>query len=376
MFDTLIQYWRMTGDAQYNGIVSQGMQFQQGANGDFMPANQSKTEGNDDQSTWALAAMSAAESQFPDPQDGTAWLALADAVFNEQAGRWDTQTCGGGVRWQIYAFNNGYNYKNSIANGNFFQLAARLARFTGNSTYSDWASKAFNWTTTVGFIDADWNVYDGAATTSNCTAVDHIQLSNSAGTYIAGVAHMYNISSGASAWKSALDGLLNRTLDLFFPNGVASEISCEGLGTCSSDMAYYKGFLGHWLADTTQMAPYTAQSILPKLTSSAQAAAKACDGDVCPEVWKGTTSTNATSGVGQQLSALSFVQGLLVKDAATPEGNATSTSTGSSSATQTSATASGSGTSASKSAGVLVGAGTARLGLLAAGLGSVAWLML
>jgi mannan endo-1,6-alpha-mannosidase len=382
MFDTLIQYWHLTGDSQYNGIVSQGIQAQQGPNGDFMPPNQTASEGNDDQSTWALAAMSAAESQFPDTQNGTAWLALADAVFNDQVARWDTSSCGGGLRWQIFSFNNGYTYKNSLANGNFFQLAARLARYTGNSTYSDWASKAFNWTTTVGFIDEKWNVYDGADTTTNCSSISRLQFSNSAGTYISGVAHMYNTSSGSSEWKTALDGLLNQTLSLFFPNGVLSEQACESEDTCDVDQMAFKGLLAHWLVDTIQMAPYTSQSILPMLTSSAQAAAKACNGDACPEVWSGTTSTNVTSGVGQQLSALSVVHSLLVNNASAPVtettggSNATSTGTSTGSSTKPSSSASGSASSTSKNAAAVLGGEAMKMGLLAALLGSMACLIL
>lgn len=57
LFDTLINYWHLTGDSQYNSLVSEGLIFQQGPNGDFMPPNQTKSEGNDDQAIWALAAM-------------------------------------------------------------------------------------------------------------------------------------------------------------------------------------------------------------------------------------------------------------------------------------------------------------------------------
>lgn len=381
MFDTLIQYWHLTGDSQYNDIVSQGIQAQQGPNGDFMPPNQTKTEGNDDQSTWALAAMSAAESQFPDAENGTPWLALADGVFNDQVARWDTSSCGGGLRWQIFSYNVGYTYKNSIANGNFFHLAARLARYTGNSTYSDWASKAFSWSTTVGFIDDKWNVYDGGETTTNCTSIDRLQFSNSAGTYISGAAHMYNITSGSSEWKTALDGLLNQTLSVFFPKGVLSEQACESNGACDVDQMAYKGLLAHWLVDTIQMAPYTLQSILPMLTSSAQAAAKDCNGNVCPEVWSGAASANVTSGVGQQLSALSVVQSLLVNNASAPVtettggSNATSTGTSTGSSTKSSSTASGS-PSTSKNAAAVLGGESTRMRLLAGLLGCVACLIL
>lgn len=88
--------------------------------------------------------MDAAESNFPEASSGPSWLSLADAVFNFQASEWDDGTCGGGIRWQVYSFGNGYNLKNAISDGGFFQLAARLARYTGNSTYGDWANKV-NW---------------------------------------------------------------------------------------------------------------------------------------------------------------------------------------------------------------------------------------
>jgi mannan endo-1,6-alpha-mannosidase len=71
MFGTLIDYWYYTGDTSYNTITTQAMQWQIGPDDNFMPANQTKTEGNDDQSFWGMAAMSAAEQKFPDPPSGT-----------------------------------------------------------------------------------------------------------------------------------------------------------------------------------------------------------------------------------------------------------------------------------------------------------------
>ena len=97
--------------------------------------------------------MTAAERGFPDPPSSSgvkSWLQLAQSVFDSQVLRWDTKTCGGGLRWQIFAFNDGYDYKNTLTNGNFMQLGARLARYTGNQTYSEWASKVSDWTFKVG----------------------------------------------------------------------------------------------------------------------------------------------------------------------------------------------------------------------------------
>ena len=48
MFGALIDYWYFTGDNSHNDITTQAMLFQVGPNKDYMPPNQTKTEGNDD----------------------------------------------------------------------------------------------------------------------------------------------------------------------------------------------------------------------------------------------------------------------------------------------------------------------------------------
>ena len=200
-WDSLIHYWHQTGDDSYNDIIGEALRWQIGSENDYMPVNQSKSEGNDDQSTWALAAMTAAEYGFPSDVlkvlDTTTWVDLAIAVFNSQAARWDEETCNGGLRWQIFSFNNGYNYKNSMTNGNFYQLASRLARFTANNTYADWGERVQDWTFEVGLIgDANSTrpgaVYDGSDSSENCSTINHIQWTASIGTYLAGSAYAYN----------------------------------------------------------------------------------------------------------------------------------------------------------------------------------------
>lgn len=112
MMGTLIDYWYYTGDGTYNDITQQALLFQVGDTNDYMPRNQTRTEGNDDQGFWGLSVMSAAEYNFPNPPaDKPQWLGLAQAVFNTQASRWDTEYCDGGLRWQIFTWNNGYDYK-------------------------------------------------------------------------------------------------------------------------------------------------------------------------------------------------------------------------------------------------------------------------
>jgi mannan endo-1,6-alpha-mannosidase len=190
----VINYWHYTGDTQYNNITQQAMLHQTGDDWDFMPTNQTKTEGNDDQGFWGMAAMTAAETNFPplaSPAPG--WLGLAQGVFNTQASRWDPQDCNGGLRWQIFPFNNGYNYKNSISNGCFFNLGARLALYTGNATYADWATKTFQWIYDVGLMSPTYQIFDGTQIADNCTAKDHNTWSYNAGIYMLGAAAMYNL---------------------------------------------------------------------------------------------------------------------------------------------------------------------------------------
>jgi hypothetical protein len=193
MFGSLIDYYSYTSDASFNTLVTNGMLFQVGPNADFMPPNQTKTLGNDDQCFWALSAMSAAENNFPDPPHGQPqWLALAQAVFNTQVLRWNTRTCGGGLKWQIFTFNAGYNYKNTISNGCFFNLGARLALYTQNETYANWAEKSWDWMLGAGLVSASWEVFDGSGDDDNCASINGAQWSYNAGILLAAAATMFN----------------------------------------------------------------------------------------------------------------------------------------------------------------------------------------
>jgi mannan endo-1,6-alpha-mannosidase len=147
-----------------------------------------------------MAALSAAEQKYPNPPaDSPQWLALAQAVFNSQALRWDTSTCNGGLKWQIFTFNNGYNYKNTISNGCFFNIAARLAVYTGNSSYADWAEKTWDWVFAIGLGSPSYQFFDGTDNNQNCTSLDHIQWTYNVGVFMLGAANMYHYVSSIRA---------------------------------------------------------------------------------------------------------------------------------------------------------------------------------
>lgn len=315
---SLIDYWSYTGDSTYNAQVAEAIQWQSGDLGDFMTRNQTRTEGNDDQAFWGFAAMEAAEQKFPDPTDPKAfsWLSLAQGVFNTQVPRWDLapSTCGGGLKWQIFPFNAGFNYKNAISNGCFFSLGARLARYTGNTTFSDWAERAYDWSSSVGLIDKDYNVYDGSDDTINCTQINHQQFSYVAGVFLHGSAYMWNRTQDQK-WHERVDGFLKGIQNVFFPDGknVMVEIACEPQGNCNNDMQSFKAYLSRWMAVTAQLAPWTQPTIKPLLTTSAIAAAQQCSGpgNVCGMRWTNGANYDGLTGPGEQMAAMQVISSMM-----------------------------------------------------------------
>ncbi|TWU75131.1 hydrolase 76 protein [Metarhizium rileyi] len=326
MMGALIDYWYYSGDSQYNELVEEALLFQVGDSNDYMPRNQTLTEGNDDQGFWGLAVMSAAEYKFPDPPPHKPqWLALAQAVFNTQAGRWDTEHCNGGLRWQIFKWNQGFDYKNSISQACFFALGARLALYTGNNSYAEWAEKSWDWMTGIGFIDQYWRVIDGAHTGTNCT--DHVpyQFSYNAGGFILGAAVMYNYTEDP-VWKYRLDNLLSAS-KVFFTGpdkNIMTEVACEPVSLCNVDQQSFKAYLSRWLAAITKWAPHTYDFVMPLLRASAVAAAKQCVGGdnkrMCGLKWN-QDSYDGSTGVGQQMAAMEVTLACLIQDRPAPVGH-------------------------------------------------------
>lgn len=98
-----------------------------------------------------------------------------------------------------------------MSNGAFLQLATRLARYTGNQTYTDWANRIYSWTENIGLIGSGYHVFDGTDDTINCTQINHIEWTYNAGLYIYSAAIMYNMTAGTDVggmWQTRLTGLI------------------------------------------------------------------------------------------------------------------------------------------------------------------------
>jgi mannan endo-1,6-alpha-mannosidase len=272
--------------------------------------------------------MTMAEYNMTDPPPPyPSWSNICKNIFNDYVTRWiaSSDTCGGGLKWQIFPTSPGYDYKNSISNGAFVQLAARLARFTGNQTYYEWAERAWNWSVGIGLIDQSYNVYDGTDDVINCTAIDHTLWSYNVAVYLYGAAVMQNYTEGAEPWASRVDGLLEFALRAFvspFPNATNVMYEhCELSWSCNVDQYSFRAYLARYLAKTTVIMPSTKDKVLPVLIASAQAAASLCSGGTrgteCGSRWY-LGSWDGTTGLGQALSAMEVVQALLVDEAAPP----------------------------------------------------------
>ncbi|KAI1764233.1 glycoside hydrolase family 76 protein [Hypoxylon sp. FL1150] len=339
LWGSLLDYRDRTGETKYDGLISQGLQWQVGSNADYLPANFTAQLGNDDQAIWALSALDADELDFTaPPSDDPQWLDLAVNVFGEQASdarRVDDGDCKGALRWMLFTFSDGYDYVSAGANIEFFNLAAQLAWVTNNETYSDAASDTYDLLVDIGFVTDKFQVYDGAQV-DDCSAINKIQYSYTAAMLLQGSAYMYNHTSGATEWKDRVDGLVDAVTDTFFPDGVAFEVACESNNKCNTDIFFYKGTLHRGLGSTVQMAPYTADKILPILKTSAKAAVAQCtggdNGRLCGYHWN-STKNDGTSGAGQQLSVLSALISILPQQAAAAAtgGNSSSSGNGTSS---------------------------------------------
>ncbi|PHH83682.1 hypothetical protein CDD82_5440 [Ophiocordyceps australis] len=322
LWGAMLDYYHFTQDPSYNDVVIQALLSPPNLAPTFnyMPKEHQLEEGNDDLFFWGSAVMSAAERNFPQPnKDIPSWLDISVNVFNSLASRWDTQNCDGGLLWQIFPENpNGMTYKNSISNGGFFQLAARLARATGNETYVDWAQKVWDWSASTGLVDAtSFHVFDGVDTRTACKEVNKVSFTYTSGIYMYGAAVMAN-HTGKPEWSDRAEKLLGGAGWFFSKDekakNVMFEASCETVDKCNSDMTTFKGYMSRYMWQTANMVPSLRGKIENYLIPSAKAAVATCtggeDGRQCGMKWF-TGGFDNKPGLGPQMCALETVQGLL-----------------------------------------------------------------
>lgn len=380
----IMDYGVYTGDNAYQQDILNAIGAQVGPKHDFVMPQQVSGEANDDQGFWVFDALTALEYDFPSlpcpdtssspasssaisPTSSTtststntfpaaptativnrspapttpatsncpnAYLALATNAFALYVSRWndDDITCNGGLKWQYTSTNVRYNYKISISNGAFFNVAARLAAHTHNETYATWATRIWDWTSAVGLISDDYHVYDraGDADGANCSSLDHTEWTHNTGVFLHGAAAMAAYSASTStdnSWTARAAGLVGTAHSTFFSphanaTDVMSEPACE-LPTsqyypCNTDQQSFKAYLARWMGKAVALVPSLADEVKPLLRASAIAAAGSCTGlgnSTCGEAWwfegDGVERWDGRMSLGVQLAALETVLSLL-----------------------------------------------------------------
>ncbi|KAK4160756.1 glycoside hydrolase [Cladorrhinum sp. PSN259] len=321
LMGSMLDYSHYTGDKSYDKLIARGLLDQVGPNFDYMLPSHFGQEGNDDQAFWGFGVMAAAERNFPQPDAKVpAWLDMGQNLWNSMASRWNTSACAGGLLWQIFPENpNGLDYKNTVSNGGFFQISARLARATGNKTYTEWAEKVWDWTEAVGLIDKFGNVYDGAHSRKNCSDTNPVTFSYSASIYLYGAAVMADVT-GDKKWAGRAENILEASRSFFSPfenaTNIMYEHACEQVNICNADMKSFKAYFSRFTYAAAWFVPSLKPTIKELWHTSAKAAAKACsggkNGSFCGQKWY-VGGFEGPGGLGEDMSALETIQGLLVE---------------------------------------------------------------
>lgn len=102
---------------------------------------------------------------------------------------------------------------------------------------------------------------------------------------------------------------------------------CEASKNCNVDQRSFKAYLARWMAATAVVAPFTYSTIKPMLLSTASAAAAQCiggtNGRMCGGRWTEGAVWDGQSGIGEQMAALSVIQGCLIDYVKAPVTNST-----------------------------------------------------
>ena len=112
-------------------------------------------------------------------------------------------------------------------------------------------------------------------------------------------------------WQGRITALLNTTTTVFYKGDILTEPACEPFANCNTDQLSFKAYFSSWLASTSLLAPFTAQGISPLISTTASAAAQQCSGPLpasCGFAYTKLSAYDGSTGVGQQMSALSAIQ--------------------------------------------------------------------
>ncbi|PYI11468.1 hypothetical protein BO78DRAFT_425948 [Aspergillus sclerotiicarbonarius CBS 121057] len=378
LYSTLIPFWNITGNDTYNDLITKRMyskvELELGTAWD-----ESDNDTNMNHAAWALAAVTAAEMGFPAESSKKSWLTYAEQAEGTILSTFGLSTiCGGGLETMNDDLSaDNASIKDAVSNGEYFQLASRLAYLTSGddqSSYAYDASTVWEWSTNNDMIvESNWTInflVTNTTASGNCTAYygNRIEYTYPYGLYLSGAAYMYHVT-GAATWKTRAEGLLNTTLSMFVDDGVIVErglnenpdLGWAGDMVSDDDEYALKGLLASCLAVTTRLLPETIDRIEPLLRSTAKAVAKQCsgtsNGTVCGSDWTDSTYDQNPNFFSSMSAVNAFTANLMME-----QNSASASTNGSSTNGTSSGTGDGTGSGGSSSglsggdiAGIVVG---------------------
>ncbi|OJZ80995.1 glycoside hydrolase family 76 protein [Aspergillus luchuensis CBS 106.47] len=389
LYSTLIPYWNLTGNDTYNELISKRMYSMAGLElGDSW--SESDNDTNMNHAAWALAAVTAAEMDFPADSSKKSWLTYAGQAQGTLRSTFKFQDiCGGGLEIANDAVQetNG-SMKDALSNGEFLQLSSRLAYITtgdNQSSYADDAIMIWDWCVKNDMlVESNWTInylVTNTTATGNCTAMatTNAEYTYFYGLYMSSAAYMYSVT-GSAVWKTRAEGLLDSIMGMFVNDGVIRDLGMllepdEGVMSTSWDddsADALKGLLASCLAVVTHLLPDTVNTIEPLLRSNAEAVANQCsgmsNGTVCGSEWTDSTYDKEPNFFSSMSAVNAFTANLLMaKSSYSPSTTGTSTNGTSTNGTSTDTKSGGSsgGLSGGDIAGIVIGS-VAGAGLVAA----------
>lgn len=204
----------------------------------------------DDEGWWALAWIDAY-----DLTHDARYLQIAESIFADMSGGWDTTTCGGGIWWSKEK-----TYKNAIANELFLSVAAHLANRAAapqKTQYADWSKREWEWFSASGMINAQTLINDGldSSNPKACRNNGQNAWSYNQGVILGGLAEFSQFSHEASLLSRAAaiaDAALSH---LGGPDGILHD-TCEP--GCGADGPQFKGIFMRNLMRLYNSAPHSA----------------------------------------------------------------------------------------------------------------------
>ena len=206
----LANYEQITKSTDYNSTIANTFKAAQSSHANFVD------EYYDDNGWWALAWI-----QAYDVTGNAAYLSMAETIFTEMTGGWDS-TCGGGLWWST-----AQTYKNAIPNELFLTVAAKLAnRTTGTASaaYLAWAQKEWTWFKASGMINAQNLVNDGlnSSDPNACINNGKTTWTYNQGVILGGLVELYKADNDSTLVPQA-EAIANAAIANLSANGVLIE---------------------------------------------------------------------------------------------------------------------------------------------------------